>query len=134
MSFSNPKFVRSKLNNLTNFGFGTLAKADISSILRTSEERHGREARVRYRALLTAAMRRTAADPEGNLTAERTELQQGIRSYQIRHSRGESGEVPVTNPVHVIFYRSRRPGLIEIVRVLHERMDPSRQIGAEPGS
>jgi hypothetical protein len=25
VSFSNPKFVQSKLSNLTNFGFGTLA-------------------------------------------------------------------------------------------------------------
>ena len=37
------------------------AKADIAAILRTSEERHGSEARIRYRACLTAAMRRIAA-------------------------------------------------------------------------
>jgi len=29
----------------------------------------------------------------------------------------------------VIFYRAAGPGLIEIVRVLHERMQPSRHIG-----
>jgi toxin ParE1/3/4 len=30
----------------------------------------------------------------------------------------------------VIFYRAVRPGLVEIVRVLHDRMEPSRHMGA----
>ena len=34
------------------------AKADIAAILRRSEELHGKEARIRYRACLAAAMRR----------------------------------------------------------------------------
>jgi toxin ParE1/3/4 len=105
------------------------AKTDIAAILRISEERHGLQARVRYRALLTAAMRRVAAHPEGRSTADRSELLPGIRSFHIRHCREESREAPVANPVHVIFYRVRHPGAVEIVRVLHERMEPSRHIG-----
>jgi toxin ParE1/3/4 len=62
------------------------AKADIASILRTSEERHAAPARFRYRALLTAAMRRVATEPEGVSTADRAELLPGIRSFHIRHS------------------------------------------------
>jgi len=108
------------------------AKADIAAILRTSEERHGEDARIRYRALLTAAMRRVAAEPEGHSTADRADLVPGVRSFHIRHSRGESREVPVARPVHLIFYRPLRPGLVEIVRVLHERMDPSRHVSAAP--
>jgi hypothetical protein len=46
-----------------------------------------------------------------------------------RHSRGESREAPVANPVHVIFYRVLRPGVVEIVRVLHERMEARGHIG-----
>jgi toxin ParE1/3/4 len=34
--------------------------------------------------------------------------------------------------VHVIFYRTVEPGLVEIVRVRHERMEPSRHVGEEP--
>jgi toxin ParE1/3/4 len=34
------------------------AKADIASMLRASETMYGTDARIRYRALLTAAMRR----------------------------------------------------------------------------
>jgi toxin ParE1/3/4 len=105
------------------------AKADIAVILSTSEERYGREARIRHRALLTAAMRRVAADPEGLSTADRAELLPGLRSFHTRHSRGESRETPVASPAHVIFYRAVQLGLVEIVRVLHERMEPSRRIG-----
>jgi toxin ParE1/3/4 len=104
------------------------AKADVASALRTSEAMHGTDARIRYRALLTAALRRIAADPEGLSTVDRSELFDGIRSFHIRHSRNESREAPVGDPVHVIFYRAMEPGLVEIVRVLHERMEPSRHV------
>jgi toxin ParE1/3/4 len=97
------------------------AKADIASMLRTSQQRHGAQARIRYRALLTAAMRRVATEPERVSTADRAELLPGIRSFHIRHSR----EAQVASPVHVIFYRAVQSDLIEIVRVLHERMEPS---------
>ncbi len=74
-------------------------------------------------------MRRVAADPQGRSTVDLTELEPGIRSFHIRHSRDESGAAPVANPVHVIFYRVLHPGLVEIVRVLHDRMEPGRHIG-----
>jgi len=41
----------------------------------------------------------------------------------------KAARAPVGDPVHVIFYRALSPGLIEIVRVLHERMEPGRHIG-----
>ena len=106
------------------------ARADIGPILKTSEERHGRDARIRYRACLTAAMRRVAADPAGVSTVDRTELAPGIRSFHIRHSRDESREAPVASPVHVIFYRVVQPNIVEIVRVLHDRMEPRRHVGS----
>jgi len=100
------------------------AKADIAAILKRSEELHGKDACIRYRACLAAAMRRVASDPKGHSTADRTELLSGIRSFHIRHSRDESRESPVANPVHVIYYFVTEPGIIEIVRVLHDRMEP----------
>jgi toxin ParE1/3/4 len=84
----------------------------------------------RYRACLAAALRRVAADPKGRSTVDRAEVVPGVRSFHIRHSRNESREAPVGNPVHVIFHRVTGPGVIEIVRVLHERMDPRQHIGA----
>jgi toxin ParE1/3/4 len=92
---------------------------------------HGAEARIRYRGLLTAALRRIAADPQGLLTVDRSELFIGLRSLHVRHSRTESREALVGNPVHVVFYRVVKPGFIEIVRVLHDRMEPSRHIASK---
>ena len=107
------------------------AKADIAAILKRSEALHGKEARIRYRACLTAAIRRVATDPKGRSTVDRADLDSGVRSFHIRHSGSESSEAPVANPVHSIFYRVLRPGVIEIVRVLHDRMEPKRHIGPD---
>lgn len=86
-------------------------------------------ARIRYRALLTAALRRIAVDPHGPLSVDHGKLFEGLRSFHIRHSRSESREARVGDPVHVIFYRAREPGLVEIARVLHERMEPGAHVG-----
>ena len=107
------------------------AKADITTLLNESAFRHGRDARNRYAALILAALRRVAKAPEGRSTAARPDLRPGIRSFHIRHCRTESQDTPVRNPVHVIYYRAVEPDLIEIVRVLHDRMEPSRHMEAE---
>jgi toxin ParE1/3/4 len=105
------------------------AKVDVAAILRRSEELHGKVARTRYRACLTAAMRRVATDPEGRSTVDCSEIDSGLRSFHIRHSRKESREAPIADPVHVLFYRVTEPGPVEIIRVLHERMEPTRHVG-----
>ncbi|MET4734275.1 toxin ParE1/3/4 [Thalassospira sp. MBR-102] len=104
------------------------AKADINALLDESTHRHGQDARNRYAALLLAALRRIAQNPEGGATAARPELHPDMRSFHIRHSRTESNTTPVGNPVHVIFYRTTEPGRVDIIRVLHDRMEPSRHV------
>lgn len=104
------------------------AKADIAAILGTSERNFGSEARIRYRALIAAALRRVASVPDGRLTVARDDLREGLRAYHIRHSRDDSTEAPVAHPVHVVFYRPINRDLIEVVRVLHERMDAGRHL------
>jgi len=119
---------------MARFRLSAPAQADIVAILLTSERRHGRRARLRYQALLAATMRRVAVDPEGPATADRGALLAGLRSLHLRHGRGDSAEAPVARPVHAIYYRAVRPGLVEVVRVLHDRMDPGRQFGREDDS
>ena len=110
------------------------AKADVAAILRKSEALYGKEARVRYRACLTAAMRRVATDPEGRSTVDRGDLLPGVRSFHVRHSRNESREVTVANPAHVVFDRVMQLGGVEIVRVLHDRTEARLYIGRVGGS
>jgi plasmid stabilization system protein ParE len=74
--------------------------------------------------ILAAAMRAIARDLEGRATRLRADLAPGVRSFHIRRARGARS---VKGPVHVLFYRATAD-LIEIVRVLHERMDPTQHI------
>lgn len=76
-------------------------------------------------------MRKVAADPDGPSTRGRDELSRTLRSFHIRNARVESDEASVKRPVHVLYYRAAAPGLIEIVRVLHERMGPSLHVGVK---
>jgi len=118
---------------MARFRLSRLAEADLSQILAISEERWGTEGSDRYRARIAAAIRKVAADPYGPTTRDRATLSSGVRSFHVRHARsGSNGPgAKVKRPVHVLYYRVVTPDLIEIVRVLHERMEPSRHLGPQ---
>jgi toxin ParE1/3/4 len=63
-------------------------------------------------------MRQVAAEPDGPLSKKRPELRAGM----------SAGVARVRHPVHVLYHRIDREGVIEIVRVLHERMEPKRHL------
>ncbi|MCM0020657.1 MAG: type II toxin-antitoxin system RelE/ParE family toxin [Tagaea sp.] len=107
------------------------ARADIVAILTESARRHGTDAQDRYRALIAATLARIARDPSGPSSVARDMTMAGARSLHLRHARRESRIVPVATPVHEIYYRPDPPGRIEILRVLHERMDPGRHLGGD---
>src|SRR6185436_19652845 len=116
---------------MARYRVSAVAKADISNILAKSAEQWGIAARRRYAALLMAAIRIVADDPENASARRRNELIPGIRSFHIRHAKRRTSTV--RTPVHVIYYRPIRTGLIEIVAVLHERMEPRRHLGSSSG-
>jgi toxin ParE1/3/4 len=116
---------------MARFRLSRLAEADLAHILATSEERWGMDGRLRYAAIIATAMRKVAAEPTGPVTRDRAELSTGIRSLHVRHARGRVREAKVRQPVHVFYYRAVAPGLVEIVRVLHERMEPSRHLDTD---
>ena len=105
------------------------ARIDVARIFAESAKRWGVEPGRRYAATLAAALHQVAEDPLGRVTRGRPELFPGIRSFHLRHARVDDRVSRVRRPVHVVYYRVIWPGLIEIIRVLHERMEPSRQIG-----
>lgn len=83
------------------------AKEDLKSIGRYTADTWGREQRNRYLALLDASMHDLADNPR--LGRDCGEIRAGYRRYRVGK--------------HVLFYRQLDPDRIEIVRVLHERMD-----------
>jgi toxin ParE1/3/4 len=105
------------------------ARADIASILIASDENWGSEGRRRYSALLVAALRQAAADPEGRMTRDCGELLRGLRSLHLRHVRIGDPGAGVKAPVHNLYFRRVGPDMIEILRVLHDRMEPSLHLG-----
>lgn len=109
-----------------------LAREDIARILTASLERWGREGRTRYARLLEAAIHRIAAAPKGAATQLRPELSRGLRSLHLRLVRLDEPSIRIKTPVHVLYYREVRPGIIEVIRVLHERMEPGRHRGTAP--
>ncbi|MBR0757754.1 type II toxin-antitoxin system RelE/ParE family toxin [Bradyrhizobium jicamae] len=117
---------------MARFRLSALAQDDLAQILVVSAERWGPEGRRRYAAVLAAAMRKVAAEPNGAATRARADLSGAVRSFHLRHAGIGSSKIRVRRPVHVLFYRVVRPGLVEIVRALHERMEPSRHLGVEP--
>jgi toxin ParE1/3/4 len=117
---------------MARFRLARPAQLDLSSILSMSAERWGAEGRRRYAAVLAAAMRQVADDPESPLTKKRSDLRSGIRSFHVRYARRPVDTAKVRRPVHVLYYRVAPEGVIEIVRVLHEKMDPNRHLDEPP--
>ena len=113
---------------MARFRLARPAQIDLANILSMSVERWGAEGRQRYAAVLAAAMRQVAAEPDGPLTKDRPDLRSGIRSFHVRYARRSAAAAKVRRPVHVLYYRVAQEGVIEIVRVLHEKMDPSRHL------
>jgi len=111
---------------MARFRLAAPAQLDLASILATSAERWGIDGQQRYASVLADAMRQVADKPQGPLTKSRTELRSGVRSFHVRFARRTADAAKVKRPVHVLYYRVAERGVIEIVRVLHERMDPSR--------
>jgi toxin ParE1/3/4 len=114
---------------LARYRLSRLAEADLAHILATSEKRWGTDGRRRYAAILASALRKVAAEPQGPSTRKRADLLPGIRSLHVRHARAGDPKAQVRRPVHTLYYRAVAPGLIEIIRVLHERMEPARHAG-----
>lgn len=107
------------------------ARLDIHSILATSAALWGTQAKNRYESLLKAAIQAVADQPNGPLTRDRRALRPGIRSFHLRHARKRHPISGVKQPVHVVYYRLVKHDLVEIVAVLHERMDPETHLSAD---
>jgi toxin ParE1/3/4 len=114
---------------MAGFRISRLARADLQNVLAVSLERWGEDGQARYLGLLEAAFEVIASDPEGPVTRDRSLVGAKLRSFHVRHARRAHG---VHDPVHIIYYRWTRLGSIEVVRILHERMDPTAYLDATP--
>ncbi len=106
------------------------AAEDIASILVWTEEHFGRQARLRYEALLTQAIIDVVEEPELLGSVGRPEIAAEARTYHLLHSHNHvAARVGrVKQPRHFLLYRLTDDGTVEIGRVLHDSMDLPRHL------
>jgi toxin ParE1/3/4 len=110
------------------------ARDDIRDILRWSEKKFGKNAALRYEALLAQSLKDVGRDPERPGVQHRPELASGVLVYPLRFSSDlvESTLGPVQHPRHFIIYRKRtHEKMIDIARVLHDARDLQQHVPEE---
>ncbi|MGH3447843.1 MAG: type II toxin-antitoxin system RelE/ParE family toxin [Nocardioidaceae bacterium] len=106
------------------------AQADITSILAWSHDQFGEQARERYEALITTAIRDAATRSDEVGQTVRPELGEGVFSWHLAQSRARSPGGNVHRPRH--FLICRRDGDVLLVgRVLHDAMELRRHLAPQ---
>lgn len=98
-----------------------LASEDFRSVVRHSAELYGAVQAGRYGALLRHAITTIANTPDRPNSRDRGDLGHGVRSFPAAVVADRLGAVR-----HVVFYRIANDGVTEILRILHDSMDPAR--------
>jgi len=104
---------------------GAAAEVDFANILKWTTENFGaRQSRV-YRDTLVQAIGELANGPNVAGSKDRDEIMAGLRTLHVaRRSRRGS---------HLLMYRVAPNSTIEIVRIVHDRMDFRRHVPPGPG-
>jgi toxin ParE1/3/4 len=103
---------------------GAAAEVDFANILKWTTQNFGaRQSRV-YRNALVQAIGELADGPDAIGSKARNEIMAGLRTLHIAR-RGRRGN-------HFLMYRAAPNSTIEIVRILHDRMDLQRHVPSAP--
>jgi len=102
---------------------GAAAEVDFANILKWTTENFGaRQSRV-YRDTLVQAIGELADGPDVASSKTRDEIAAGLRTLHVAR-RGRRGS-------HFLMYRVASKSTVEIVRILHDRMDLRRHVPAD---
>jgi toxin ParE1/3/4 len=105
------------------------AQNDISNIWIWTVERFGHAAALRYETLIDQAISDLADDPERPAAKERPDLLPGVWLYHLAFSRAHvPRDQAVKSPRHFVMFRHVQPGVIEILRILHDSRDLARHL------
>jgi plasmid stabilization system protein ParE len=104
-----------------NYRLTARAAALVDLALDDSAERHGAAAAERYSDLITAAMRALSERPRRPGVKAIAEAP-GLFAYPLRLVRIGPGR-RVKRPPHILIFRVLADGVVEILGLVHERMD-----------
>jgi toxin ParE1/3/4 len=96
------------------------AEQDFRTVLEWTAEHFGRRQTSVYRSTLIAALTALHNGPLLPGSAARDEVRPGLRSLHIARE-GHRGR-------HFVLYKVAEPGVIDIVRILHDAMDLARHL------
>ena len=103
---------------------GAAAELDFANILRWTTENFGAKQSRIYRDTIVRAIAALADGPDVAGSRARDEIMPGLRTLHVaRH--GRRGR-------HLVMYRATAERTIEVVRILHDRMDLQRHIPSDP--
>jgi toxin ParE1/3/4 len=106
------------------------AQADVTELLDFSRSHFGNEAAERYGELIDQALADLLANPLRAGVRRRIGSPSSLRLYHLRSSRGAGARVRrVARPRHYLVFRVSGE-VLELVRVLHERMDLDRALAS----
>lgn len=97
---------------MTDYRLTPAARQDLSSIWDHTEENWGRQQGEVYLNEIRAAVERTVQAPDRARAGD--EVRAGYRRYAIGS--------------HLVFYLVSDDGRVDIIRILHQRMDPTRHM------
>lgn len=107
------------------------AQTDVADALDWSLANFGEDAFQRYSNLLRVSFRDLVEDPLRLGSREFDTVDELVRLYPIKFSRKRAavGGIVVQRPRHLIAYRLAGDGKLEVLRVLHDRMDVPSHLG-----
>jgi toxin ParE1/3/4 len=103
---------------------GAAAEVDFANILKWTTENFGARQSRAYRDTLVRAIGELADGPNVPGSRARDEIMAGLRTLHVTR-RGRRGS-------HFLMYRAAPNSTIEIVRILHDRMDLRRHVPSAP--
>lgn len=97
------------------------AELDVEAILAWTEDRFGTQQAEVYAEVLAVAVEALLAGPDAVGARKRDDILPGVRVLHVaRH--GKRGR-------HFLIFRASEDGQIDVLRVLHNSMDPARHLG-----
>lgn len=108
---------------MTPYRLTRRAAADLADILRDTTRRFGAHQRDAYAALIEAAANHVAHHPETPAARARPDLAPDVRAFHVEHTAARRGAA-----AHILYFipSAPPPATVTVLRILHERMDPTR--------
>ena len=103
------------------------AQRDIRQAIEQSRDRWGDEAAARYATLVRVGLERLSEGPADAAVPRPVDRAPALRALHLRLVRGRSRPA-VAQPRHMLYFLVSDDRVL-VIRLLHDRMDPSRHMG-----